>query len=97
MHPVSKLAGSLLADVAVWKAVSSFVQTTVLFSPITTVIVLGLYPYRVVLPAVYPAYGVLAPEMIVTLTQTAGVVAQFTALVVDVAVVVVVCLPATSN
>ena len=41
-HPESKLAGSVLAEVAVWKAASSFVQTTVLFFPITTVILSGL-------------------------------------------------------
>ena len=53
-HPVSnpeEPEGALI-DVAVWKAVSLFVHTTVLFFPITTETVRGLYPYKVVLPEV---------------------------------------------
>ena len=45
----------------------------------------------------YPEYGALAPETIVTLTQAAGVAVQFTTFVVGGADVVVVCLAATSN
>jgi len=43
-QPLSKFAGAELAAVAVWNALSLFVQTTVLFFPMTTVMVEGLYP-----------------------------------------------------
>jgi hypothetical protein len=96
-HPLSKLAGSELAAVAVWNAESWLVHTTVLFLPITTVTLSGVYPYRVELPELYPEYGALAPAVMLTNTQAEGVEAQFTALEVVVLVGVVVCLAATSN
>ena len=73
-------------EVAVWNAVSLLVHTTVLFTPITTVRVKGWYPNRVVLPGVYPWYGVAAPETIVTFTQVWEVEQSTTAEVDDVVV-----------
>jgi hypothetical protein len=49
-HLLLNDAGAEVLDVAVWNAVSLFLQTIVLLTPITRVIVRGLYPKSVVLP-----------------------------------------------
>jgi hypothetical protein len=67
MLPLSKAPAE--SDVAVCKPASLLMKRTVLFLPITTVIVSGVNPNWVFCPEEYPVGGDDAPDGIVTLTH----------------------------